>query len=157
MSWMLPPEAFDFLAARLPPFGAGIVELGSGEGTARLRQFGTVCSIEHDEQWLRPAAPGGHKYIHAPIADGWYDPKAIRGRLPESYACLVVDGPPGAIGRLGMLKHLDLFLPVPLLVDDVNRPAEMELARCLAIAQAKPLSVHYLTSGRAFATIGWSL
>lgn len=152
--WMMPPEAFAFLRRRLPRPRASIVELGSGDGTLQLRQMGDVVSIEHDPVWVRPDAPGG-RYIHAPIKDGWYDPEAIRGRLPQWYDVLVIDGPPGAIGRLGLLKHLDLFRPVPLLVDDAHRPAEMELARCLAVSRKEHLSIHCLASGRAFATIGW--
>ncbi len=153
--WMLPQEAFAFLRHRLPKPRATIVELGSGEGTLHLRQMGYVVSIEHDEQWLRPADPTGH-VIHAPIVTNWYDPEAIRGRLPPAYDCLIVDGPLGAIGRSGLLKNLDLFLPdVPLLVDDVHRVVEHDLACALARLRKQPLSFHFLTDGRAFATIGW--
>jgi len=152
--WMLPEEAFAFLRARLlPVMNPTVVELGSGEGTLRLRQMAHVVSIEHDEAYLR-AGPGAH-FIHAPIERGWYSSAAIRGKLPDRYDCLVVDGPPGVIGRAGLLEHLDLFLPVPLLVDDVHRSAERELAIALARRRGTGLSVHYLASGRAFATIGW--
>jgi hypothetical protein len=156
--WMLPSEAFAFLEHRLPKPRATIVELGSGEGTEVLRRMGYVVSIEHDERWLRPAEQRGH-VIHAPIVDGWYDPAAIAERLPPEFDCLVVDGPTGDIGRMGLLKHLGLFnlatRDVPLLVDDVHRPAERELALELARSRGRPLSVHMLPSARAFATIGW--
>jgi hypothetical protein len=153
-SWMLPAEAFAFLRHRLPKPRATIVELGSGEGTNVLRQMGYVASIEHDPQWLRPAETSGH-VIHAPIVGGWYDPGAIRGRLPPAYDCLIVDGPLGAIGRSGLLKHLDLFLEVPLLVDDVHRVVERDLALELARRRRQTMSAHCLRDGRAFATIGW--
>lgn len=154
MSFQLPAEAFSFLRHHLPPT-ATIVELGSGEGTLLLREMGQVCSIEHDETWIREY-PGAN-YIHAPIVEGWYDPAAIRGKLPSKYDCLIVDGPPGGIGRAGLLEHLDLFAEVPLLIDDVHRSVERELAIALARKRKTTLSVHYLTSGRAFATIGWTL
>jgi hypothetical protein len=153
--WMLPPEAFAFLRNHLPPTMVNIVELGSGDGTVHLREFGTVYSIEHDEKWLRTGP--GMNYIHAPIVNGWYDPEAIRGKLPAQYDCIIVDGPPGDVGRGGMLEHLDLFRPVPLLVDDVQRLLEVQLAAELARSRNESMSIHHLTSGRAFATIGWDL
>lgn len=152
MSWALPPEAFWFLGSRLGD-RAVVLELGSGEGTERLvRMARKVYSVEHDEAWL---GKYGSTYIHAPIVDGWYDRAALEGKLPEHPDCVIVDGPPGAIGRQGMLRHLDLFGSAPLLVDDVHRPSEMELAKCLAGKRGQALSVHCLTDGRAFATIGW--
>lgn len=153
--WSLPDEVFEYLRAHLPPMFVHIVELGSGDGTLRLREFGPVTSIEHDETFIRHHP--GADFIHAPIKDGWYDPDAIRGRLPVKYDCLIVDGPPGAIGRMGLLKHLDLFQRVPIIVDDVHRPAERELALGLAHARDEGLSIHCLKGGRGFATIGWPL
>lgn len=164
MSWQLPDEAFRFLELHAGPRmtysrdGARrhnriIVELGSGEGTARLTEFADVISIEHDPAFLGKCQS---KYIHAPIVDGWYSPAAISACLLGSYDCLVVDGPPGAIGRLGMLRHLDLFKRVPVLVDDVNRPAEQRLLMGLVEAWgATSFTVHHLKGGRAFATFGW--
>ena len=39
-----------------------------------------------------------------------------------------MDGPPGNIGRHGLMAHLDLFPDVPFLFDDTNRSPERELA-----------------------------
>ncbi len=153
--WSLPDEVFTYLRAHLPQMGVTIVELGSGDGTVRLRELGRVISIEHDEAFLRPGP--GIEFIYAPIVDGWYETAVIRGKLPAKYSCLVVDGPTGTIGRAGLLKHLDLFGDAPILVDDVHRAPERDLALALAKQRACGMSVHLLPNGRAFATIGFAL
>lgn len=153
--WMLPAEVFSFLRAHLPPCYVTIVELGSGEGTLLLRDLGRVVSIEHDETFLRHQP--GAEFIHAPIKGGWYDPEAIRGELPDKYDCLIVDGPPGDIGRCGLLNHMDLFQKVPILIDDIQRRPEAELALLLGQKRGQGVSFHHLTSGRGFATVGWPL
>lgn len=152
-SWALPDEVFTFLKHRLIASSA-VLELGSGAGTRKLVQlFGRVHTVEHDALYLNQAE--GAQYIHAQIEDGWYSARTLRERLPDRYDCLVVDGPPGVIGRAGLLRHLDLFQPVPTVVDDVHRRPEHDLAVSLARAWKMDLSIHYLRSGRAFAAIGW--
>lgn len=152
-AWTLPKEVFFFLRRRLAPMSA-VVELGSGEGTAALvEMFGRVHTVEHDEAFVGKV-PGAH-YIHAPIVDGWYSRDVLRERLPHRYDCLIVDGPPGDIGRAGLLKNLDLFPRVPVVVDDVHRKPDFEIAAAIAQAWGEHLSVHHLTTGRAFASIGW--
>lgn len=157
--WTMPREVFSFLRRRLPPMAA-VLELGSGTGTAILvEMFGRVHTVEHDPEFVGKVA-GAH-YIHAPIHEcpplshGWYDAEVLRAELPYRYDCLIVDGPPGALGRAGILKHLSLFAPVPVVVDDVHRRPDFEVAAGIAQARDEHLSVHHLTSGRAFATIGW--
>ncbi len=150
--WTLPGEAFEFLEERMLT-DATIVELGSGEGTRRLASMFSVVSIEHDRRFIgkHPAA-----YIHAPIVDGWYDTHAVKAGLPADYDCIVIDGPPGNVGRLGMLEALDLFKKVPVLLDDVHRPEEQRLLMGLVEAWGHTsFSVHHLKGGRAFATFGW--
>jgi len=153
--WSLPREALNWVR-RLPP-GANVVELGSGEGTARLVDIvgaGNVYTVEHDEAYLGKVE-GAH-YIHAPIVGGWYDPAPIRELAPWIYDCLIVDGPPGTIGRSGFAKHLRLFKDeVPLIIDDVHRPAERDLLLTVARLRRQSYSVHCLGDGRAFATLGW--
>lgn len=163
--WSLPREALSYVR-RLPP-GATVLELGSGEGTARLVDIvgaGNVYTVEHDEKYLG-LARGAH-YIHAPIvghqgprhAGGgrWYDAAAIERALPRRIDCVIVDGPPGDIGRAGLLSHLDMFGDAPVIVDDVHRTAERDLLLALSRARGKaPFSIHCLSDGRAFATLGW--
>lgn len=153
-AWSLPPDAFEFLGSRLSPEST-IVELGSGEGTQRLvDSFARVFSVEHDEKFV---GKHGSHYIHAPIVDGWYDRGVVAAALPARFDCVVIDGPPGNIGRQGVLAHLDLFGPVPMLVDDVHRAPERETILAIARARQQRFSIHCLPDGRAFATIGWPL
>lgn len=151
--WALPYEVFGFLRTHLQ-MGAVVVELGSGEGTALLVDMcGKVYSIEHDPRWVGHAK--GANYIHAPIVDGWYSPTAIKAGLPDRIDCLIVDGPPGDIGRGGLLAHLEMFGTCPVVVDDVHRRPEFLLAASIAEHRNANLTVHHLKGGRAFATIGW--
>lgn len=153
-AWALPPDAFEFLGSRLSPEST-IVELGSGEGTRRLVDcYARVFSVEHDEKYV---GKYDSNYIHAPIVDGWYDRTAIAYGLPSRMDCLIIDGPTGAIGRQGVLRHLDLFGPVPMLVDDVHRGAEREIIMAIAAQRQQRFAVHCLPDGRAFATIGFAL
>jgi len=152
-AWALPWAVHLFLRRRLSR-DAVILELGSGEGTALLvEMFREVYTVEHDEQWLGKVDDA--IYIHAPIVDGWYSRSALEAGLPKSCDCIIVDGPPGAIGRWGLTKHLDLFGRVPLVVDDVHRGPELELALHLAREWDSDISLHRLRDGRAFATSGW--
>lgn len=111
--------------------GDAILELGSGEGTGRLAQRYRMVSVEHDPDYI-----GRHdsRYIKAAIVPNgehaWYDAGMLERGLPGAgdYDLLLVDGPPGHVGRLGMLEHLDLFdLSVPIVVDDVHRNADRYL------------------------------
>ena len=94
-----------------------IVEFGSGIGTERLARLGTVFSIEHDSNWILDY--DGIQYIHAPLVEiesipsfdhnQWYDAEIVFEILPDSFDIILVDGPPGSIGRSGILLHLDRF------------------------------------------------
>lgn len=113
-----------------------ILELGSGEGTDRLAEHYEMHSVEHDKGWLDKY---DSHYIFASITPNgqrdWYDAGLLAKELPlvGEYDLLLVDGPPGYVGRLGMLEHLDLFdLSVPVVVDDVHRSAEHYLMEQIA-------------------------
>lgn len=151
MSWMLPEEAFDFLAPRLPNIAGFIVELGSGEGTPRLLAMcpGRLFSVEHDPVYL-----GRHptQYIHAPIVDGWYDAEVLKASLPNQIGAVIVDGPPSKIGRAGLLSWAHLFGSAAWLVDDVHREKEREMVKQLA--KTWEVETHHV-GDRAFATFGW--
>lgn len=102
-----------------------LLELGSGWGTGVLSNFSEIYSVEHDPRWV-----GQYRshYIHAPIVDGWYDVEVLKKELPKEYDLILVDGPPGYIGRDGFLKNIHLFrMDVPIIIDDVHRQAELDL------------------------------
>ena len=124
--------------------GAVIVELGSGHGTRKLVEKYTVYSIENDEEWVNFCEEAN--YIHAPITmsdvgkEQWYDASIIEANLPSSYDLILVDGPPGKIGREGLLTNYKLFrTDVPVIIDDTIRDEEAKIARELAYKLNRPL------------------
>jgi hypothetical protein len=125
------------------PQGRVILELGSGDGTIFLCKRWKVYSVENNPRWLYHAPS---EYIFAELKDGWYDPDALREHLPKSYDLLLIDGPrspESAPTRHNMLKHLDLFdLSVPIIVDDVNRRAELELLTKLGAITGRDSEIH---------------
>ncbi|KCV71682.1 hypothetical protein H696_01106 [Fonticula alba] len=146
-----------------------ILEFGSGPGTARLCQDYTVYSVEHDAKWVNYIAAS--HYIHAPIVNfsqhkkpsaditmpesdlGWYDMSVISKKLPATYDVILVDGPPGHIGRHGFLLNLDSFdINVPIIIDDVNRDAELDLLKQVAKRVGRPYAIRRY-SGKAFGLI----
>ncbi len=161
---MLPPEVAPWIGERLAAMRATgtVVELGSGHGTARLSAalppHCNLMSIEHDERFVDLVA--GSKYVHARIVNGWYNRVKVKSMLPHpSKICaLIVDGPPAKVGkgRTALLDHLDLFPPlVPILLDDVNRTAEMLMAKEIGQRRKQRVYLHHSSGGRMFATIGW--
>jgi hypothetical protein len=126
-SWAIEEQLFNFIRNILPD-GSTILELGSGTGTIELCKFYTVYSIEHDKRWLGTAPDTN--YIYAPIENNWYDRTVLETEIKSlNYDLVLVDGPPGSIGRGGILNNLDLFnTDVPFIFDDTNRKAEYELA-----------------------------
>lgn len=170
-SWMLPHKAAVWLRDHILR-DSTIVELGSGEGTIKLSRWFDVETVEHDEHFLDKYDDDRIHYIHCPIAPlkstygpadnprtrdtnySWYDPDVLRSQLPKDYSAIVVDGPPGNIGRWGFAEHLDMFADVPILFDDIHRSAERELAMLVAQKRNRSLSMHVLTDGRAFGVVG---
>lgn len=117
-------QIFRWLHNNLPD-GKTILELGSGTGTIELCKHYKVYSIEDNEKWLN-VAPSN--YIHAPIVNRWYDVSVLKEKLPKAYDLILIDGPIGSIGRIGFYENLSLFrTDVPMIFDDVERPAEYEL------------------------------
>lgn len=138
-SWMLPQEALEFVLEHVEP-GSVVVEFGSGHGSQVLSEHFDLHSIEHDEAWLG-VTPS--TYIHAPIVEnqhateagqkGWYDLNVVKQHWPPDPQCVIVDGPPGFIGRTGILSMLDKLASIPLiLVDDIDRQAELQLLQMLS-------------------------
>jgi len=129
--WTIDKELYHFLQQEIP-IGSTIVELGSGEGSIECAKTWKMICIEHNEEFIDKynTCPEMYdiSYVHAPIVNGWYDTSKLDGKLPEAYSCLLVDGPPGNIGRAGILDSLQLFRSDILVIfDDVNRDDEMQL------------------------------
>lgn len=134
--WALHKDVFMWIRGNIKE-GSTILELGSGSATVELCKFYNVYSIEHDKQWVGKSKS---TYIHAPLIQyndengnyRWYDVDILKEKLPKSYDLLLIDGPPGSIGRIPFLYNLELFnTSVPIMVDDTSRSDELFLCNQL--------------------------
>ena len=131
----------DFIKEILPQ-GSTILEFGSGEGTVRLSKYFKMYSVENQPEWMGHY-PNATTYINCStkwydeqfttpemksVQRAWFNPEQLFINLPQQYDLILIDGPGGQFGRGGFLKFLDKFnTDVPLIFDDVNRAAELEL------------------------------
>lgn len=142
-TWEISDELYDWIRTNVAD-GATILELGSGAGTSRLVENYHVYSVEHDIAWVGKEPRS--TYIHAPIRDygtyRWYDADKLKNSLLKEYDVLLVDGPPGTIGRSGLAEHRQLFRSdVVVIVDDTHREQERLLAANLARLWGKTSTV----------------
>lgn len=130
-----------------------ILELGSGEGTKTLLEYGwNVVSIEHDAAFTNLIP--NHKYILAPLTPHkpiqnytslnlWYDrePLLEYNTKGDWYDLLLIDGPPSP-NRVGLIKYWELFNPnVTWVFDDMNRPAERHLIHGISNRLKRPYTI----------------
>ena len=131
--WMMPRAARAWIEQHISK-GSTILEFGSGDGSEGLARRYNLYSIEHDPTYIGKTKSN---YIHASIVQnksstlkgeqGWYDP-ALFDQIPETFQLIIVDGPPGKIGRSGLLEYLHLMPNwTYMLVDDTDRIEEQEL------------------------------
>lgn len=145
-SWEIGDGLLAWVRAFVPQ-GSSCLELGSGRGSALLAEHLRLVSVEHDPKWADVTARLGVPVVFAPIVDGWYAAEPVRRLIaalrPE---LVIVDGPPGHIGRggfAGMVGALIASGVKAVVFDDTNRPAERELAvDCALEAQLGELIVH---------------
>ena len=149
--WMLPSEVFKWIDENIPQ-GSLILEFGSGKGSIELSKKFDLISIEHDEQWL---GLSDGKYIHAEILQnqvsnkysevGWYDFDKLTD-LPSTVEVILIDGPPGEIGRSGILHWLpNLPDSTWIIIDDTDRIKEKHLAE-LFINRLSPKNFYDILS-----------
>jgi len=150
--WSMDKEIYNWIRRNIPK-GSTILELGSGKSTIDLAKDYRVYSVEHDKEWLNLTDKA--KYIYAPIKDGWYDIDVLKEELPTKYDLIIVDGPPGYIGRKGFYENLKLFnTKVPILFDDTNRGMEKQLLENVSKKLRKKY-VEYNTSNKKFAVLNY--
>lgn len=137
--WMMPDEIFSWLEENLE-LGAAILEFGSGHGSIRLAESFELVSIEHNPEWLGLAES---KYVYAEIEEnvvsskynqqGWYKPKPIIDLVNNmQISAFIIDGPPGDIGRHGVLSIIEeLPKSAIFIIDDVHRDQEFDLLQKL--------------------------
>ena len=135
--------------------GATILELGSGTGTAELARYYKMYSIEHEKIWMDKYES---TYIYAPIRKyksfKWYNVDYLVDKLPEQYDLILIDGPPGPIGRYGFYHYMHLFnCNVPIIFDDTHRRAEVKL--CQDVARKLNRSHRFIkcSDGKSFGVI----
>lgn len=148
-SWSISKKLFDFIL-QLVPAGGTILELGSGWASGQLSKYYTVYSIEHNLEWMDLYETN---YIYAPIVNSWFDPEVLKKELPQSYDLILIDGPPGPIGRYGFYTYLHLFnTKVPIIFDDTNRAPEMKLLVDVSRRLKRPYQL-YREHNKSFAII----
>lgn len=140
---------------KILPEGSTILELGSGTGTGELAKYYHMHSIEHAKDWVDRY---NSEYIFAPIKNydnyKWYDIDYLFNKLPEHYDLILVDGPPGPIGRYGFLHNLSLFnCNVPIIFDDTQRKAEITLCIDTAKTLNRPYKFIKCSDGKSFGVI----
>ena len=123
----LHPQAIDIIVNSVPR-GSTILELGSGYSSELFSKYFNVYSVEHDIEWVDKIK--GVNYIYAPLVkyeaffnkeELWYDVEVLKSKLPEDYACIIVDGPNGSkFSRYGFVHNLDIFRKRPILFDDIH-------------------------------------
>lgn len=148
-------EVFDYINAVLP-YGQHILELGSGHvSTPALGGPYKLTSVEENEDFLNTGYPTN--YIYCPVArDGWYNRVVLQYALKriDPYQMLIIDGPDGS-NRGGFYENRDLFnLNGWILIDDVWREPDMEMARRLASELGREMElVHEFEQGWQTAVI----
>ncbi len=135
---------------------AHVLELGAGEGTGRLADmFSKVTAVEHNEKWM--LYPDRVNYIYAPLVDvvsherfpshdKWYDHKILDESLPGDYDAVIVDGPPGYIGRSGVINYGFKRKAVLWVFDDVWRQGDFRVMGLFAKERGRVAVLH--PSGR---------
>ncbi len=151
--WAISKELFMYIYNTVE-HGKNILELGSGSATQELAQYFTMYSIEHNKIWLDKYET---TYIFAPIKNygsyRWFN-TVFLNKLPKDYDLILIDGPPGPIGRYGFYHHLNLFnTNVTMIFDDVQRGAELRLLKDVARKLKKPYKIHYCKDGKRFGVI----
>lgn len=150
--WSLPIPVFEWVFKNIPE-GGTILELGAGMGTQVFASKYEVLSVENDPRFGSLPLPFGvQNMVYAKIAPtpastkrnqlGWYERETLLGKLPVEYDLLVVDGPNRKVGRSGILDNMDLFqCKATVIIDDVNRPAEMEIADAFSALLGTPKQI----------------
>lgn len=131
--WELPSEVLQWIFSNINE-GSMVLEFGSGWTSKRLSETFNLISIEHDANWI---GRFHENYIHAEIVSntqsqhagetGWYDQSKLQ-TLPNAVDLIILDGPPGEIGRSGIMEFLPSMPETKFfIIDDTDRDQELRL------------------------------
>lgn len=125
--WEISDECWAEIHRRLKP-GMRTLETGSGRSTTLFETAGCRhTALEHDRTWLAPH----ESLVLVPLTGDppWYD------WTPDGpFDLIFVDGPPGQVGRAGIMRVLrDCLHPGTIVIlDDTHRRPDRELAERIA-------------------------
>ena len=125
--WDITDECWSAIDAHLHP-GMRTLEAGSGRSTVLFERTGCRhVALEHDARY----GAGCASVVKAPLVGTppWYD-----WTPAHAVDLLFIDGPPGRIGRAGILRVLPQLVHerTVIVIDDTNRRAERRLADHIA-------------------------
>ena len=141
-AWQLGEKAETWIYQKFQNKNATILEFGCGKGTEARSSSHHITVIEHDIDYITNGAEcmlakiipneSSEKYNEK----GWYDAKVIELLRGRNFDLIIIDGPPGSIGRSGILAYPWIFELSPIiLVDDTHRGPERNLAQTIAKLQ----------------------
>jgi len=164
--WAISKEIVDYLIDNLNENDT-IIEFGSGSGSIEIEKNFNLWSIEHNKYFLYKNTL---KNFYAPIKKykkinptlktdikeyEWYNEDVVNNVMNKiKYNCLLVDGPPGCIGRDGFLYNLDNFdTNCLIIIDDVNRDEENKLLYKVSKRLSCKYTVYHCADGKSFGVI----
>lgn len=139
-------EAWEWIRSKYPD-DSTIIELGGGRiSTPRLLTYYNLYTIENSISWYNELKVNNPKLkvLHAPVVGNWYTNKDFESFLPINSSLIIVDGPATSpeVNRLGFIDNYKYFDPnADIMVDDVWRDAEMNLAKELSKHTGKKMTI----------------
>lgn len=164
--WAVSEEVVDFLENNLKE-NCTIIEFGSGSGSIEIEKNFNLWSIEHNNLFLYKNTL---QNVYAPIKKykkinptlktdikeyKWYNEETVENVMNKiNYECILVDGPPGCIGREGFLHNLNKFnTNCLIIIDDVNRTEENKLLYDVSKKLSCKYTVYHCSDGKSFGVI----
>lgn len=146
-AWQLGEKAETWIYQKFQNKNATILEFGCGKGTEARSSTHQITVIEHDIDYITNEANcilakiRPNEFSEKYNEKGWYDAEVIELLRGKKFDLIIIDGPPGSIGRSGILAHPWIFELSPvILVDDTHRDPERNLAQMISKLQ-KPLEL----------------